>query len=96
LEEDASVGVEPGVEPRPVVEAKPSMPEIPPSAQETALLELPSAAFPVSRNDGSTAASEAGAAQPAAEPPPAKPRNRAKRSSVPSWDEIVFGAKPER
>jgi hypothetical protein len=25
-----------------------------------------------------------------------KPRPRSRRSSVPSWDEIVFGAKPDR
>ena len=32
---------------------------------------------------------------PDAAPPEARPKSRSRRTSVPSWDEIVFGAKPE-
>lgn len=65
--------------PRPAV-AEPAVPE--PAAPEPAVPEQASA-------------EPAGARAPEGPSTPRRPKGRSRRTSVPSWDEIVFGAKPE-
>ena len=51
------------------------------------------------RGPGATSVAAEPPTTPASAPPPAeparRPKSRSRRTSVPSWDEIVFGAKPE-
>ncbi|MCC2308576.1 septation protein SepH [Cellulomonas chengniuliangii] len=98
---EASVPGAHPVDTDPEAEAKVLAPPATPAGDVPALPALAPALAPASARDGHPAGGkrpgpEAVAAPPADEAPAAeRPKARKGRAKVPSWDEIVFGAKPE-
>lgn len=95
------VEAEPGDAPRPRLVAVPDADEGPtPSEAEASTQDeadrTSSTASTVTIAHPSTPATTPPATPPAASPPARKPKTRKGRASVPSWDEILFGAtRPE-
>lgn len=67
----------------------------PEEARDAAVLPLPVGAWATVSTEPDGAGAESEAADRPAPDVARKPRSRSRRTSVPSWDEIVFGAKPE-
>jgi hypothetical protein len=89
LEEDELLDVGPD---------EPSMAPPPASASAPDGEEPDAAVLPLVTPRGSAAARATAEAEAEAPPRPGEPRrgkSRSRRTSIPSWDEIVFGAKPE-